>query len=122
MQLSLAEIRNQLDQLICATPSGPIRNGLCNANIHLMAAERGQEIKEPAEEPPKQRLYACVDEDSPVGKRVVVSNVDLRDGDYDVIEANSFHLMVPAHTPPEAVLYPVLNVLRNGGADVVHVA
>lgn len=38
MQLTLDEIHDQLNLLISATPSGDVRNSLCDANIHLMVA------------------------------------------------------------------------------------
>lgn len=49
MILTLSEIRQQLEHLINATPSGTARNLLTNANIEMLRAEAvmdGQILKE----------------------------------------------------------------------------
>jgi hypothetical protein len=39
MQLTLDEIRQQLEMLIGVTPTGDVRNALSDANIHLAVAQ-----------------------------------------------------------------------------------
>ena len=66
-------------------------------------------------------LYVEIIDDS-FSTTVRVSSVKPEGTNEDEVDTNSFVLWVPKNSSAEAIRNVALNVLRNGGAEVVHVA